>query len=171
MKNVCIRRSRPKPMTPKQQAKREAAGETFFGSSIARKKAPLKSYSRPDAKQKRRKPVKKKPRSENERERIYGTLEFRDWLHRQCCAVCGAQAVFTEQAHAVGGGAGRKAGWRQTFPMCGVRRDLLRGGCHGEAHRIGVKTFEAKYGITLAALAEQTQAKWLSHTSSGAQVE
>lgn len=81
MKNVCIRRSRPKPMTPKQQAKREAAGETFFGSSIARSAKPKKlnvgSHSRPDAKQKRRKPVKpikkENPERQAKRRKRYST--------------------------------------------------------------------------------------------------
>ncbi len=123
------------------------------GSTIAR------SSSKPKA----RKPIKKKRRSKAERERIYGTPEYGVWLRSQRCAVCGVVGL-TEMAHVKTGGMGRKADAELTVPLCGpyrVEGRLVVNGCHRLLHTIGVRSFEKAHGgVSLVALAEQTQSKF-----------
>lgn len=118
--------------------------------------------------------IKGKPRPKNETERIYGPKAFRDWLHRQPCAVCGWRG-HVEQAHAKTGGIGRKDDWTRTLPLCSDHLDgrdadgfpcgEMRNGCHRESGR-GVKSFEKKYGVSLLALAAKTQTAWESSRAS-----
>jgi hypothetical protein len=117
--------------------------------------------------------IKPKRRPVSEQERIYGPHEFREWLHDQPCAVCGAWSGHTEQAHVGNEGKSRKAGWRRSIPLCGPRSTPCPGsnpllsqmweGCHRELHRIGVTSFEAKHRVSLEAVVAQTQARWRAH--------
>lgn len=181
------RNTEPRKLSPRREAERKAAGETRIYSSIA--KAPKASQaqrsalkappSAPQKAKKGRKAIRKKPRTKAEATRIYGPEEFRDWIHRQPCAVCGYTGR-VEQAHAKGGGVARKADWTQSFAACGphlgrgtmtdlgnlVRvRVLDLEGCHAEQHRVGTKTFEQSHRVSLAALATETQARWQQHVA------
>jgi hypothetical protein len=69
----------------------------------------------------------------------------------QPCAVSGQRGDVV-QAHAKGGGIARKADAEFVLPML---RTL-----HDELHQHGVKTFEAKYRVSLLALAALTEARW-----------
>lgn len=154
-------------ISAKQRAKREAAGETFLRSTIAPKQPrSITSERKPTSKS--GKPRRKKREAE-ETARIYGPQQFRDWLHRQCCSVCAWQGN-TEQAHAATGGMGRKASWTASLPLCGPHPTLYGGhgiveGCHRESHRTGVKSFEAKHGVNLIALAAKTRANYLREST------
>lgn len=114
---------------------------------------------------------KTKPRGKDEAERIYGPVEFRVWLHQQPCAVCGfrGEPEQMQQCHAITGGMSRKSDWEKTFPGCGphwehdhsATRDCrLVEGCHAEAGRIGVRSFERAHDVVLLDLAAQTQNRW-----------
>lgn len=106
--------------------------------------------------------------------RICGPVEFREWLHGRPCAVC-RFSVFIEQAHAKGGGIARKADWTATFPLCGPHYEPcvdhggyeLVEGCHRELHRIGVKSFEQRHGVTLLSLVADTQQQWQAVCAGG----
>lgn len=99
-----------------------------------------------------RSPMKRgRKRSAAEQERIYGPRDFRDWLHQQPCVITGTRSNI-EQVHVIGGGVGRKAGWRFTVPMT----DEL----HRELHQHGVRTFERKWGVNLVCLAGMIQDRW-----------
>jgi hypothetical protein len=78
-----------------------------------------------------------------------------------CCA-CGIE-YSSEVAHVgnEGAGAGRKANYDQTAPLCGPRERLsvIVEGCHRESHR-GQASFEAKHRVDLAAEAAATEAAW-----------
>jgi hypothetical protein len=66
---------------------------------------------------------KKKARPKAETLRIYGTPEFRDFLHSHPCLWCG-RTTGIEAAHLRGnGGTGRKDDWTSTGPLCGVCHD------------------------------------------------
>lgn len=62
------------------------------------------------------------------------------------CAVCG-QGPPSDPAHHPSRGAGGKD--RDTFPACRA--------CHREQHDVGVRTFEARHGVDLAALVRATR--------------
>lgn len=98
--------------------------------------------------------IRPKKRSAKETERIYGPTLFRSWIHRQPCVVSGVRGNI-ECVHVVTGGMGRKADWTATVPMAGE--------LHRELHRIGIKSFEAKYDINLVALAAKTRARYLAY--------
>lgn len=68
-----------------------------------------------------------------------------------CCA-CGLVG-WSEAAHVTGRGAGGKT--KDIAPLCGPRIDQGEEGCHRESHRIGIKTFEAKWGVDLARVARE----------------
>lgn len=107
-------------------------------------------------------------RTPEDAERIYGPQEFREWLHRQPCAVCGFQGLpeQMQQAHARTGGTGYKAHWTKTLPMCGPRLERYPvvkpavEGCHTESGR-GVKSFEKKHRVKLLELAARTHQRFL----------
>jgi hypothetical protein len=109
-----------------------------------------------------KKRIAKKLRTPDEDLRIYGPQEFRDWLHAQPCAFCLTWGV--DQAHATVDGAGRKASWKFSFPACRPhpKKDHpgMSEGCHRKIHRVGVKTFEKAFGISLLDVAKQTQRAW-----------
>lgn len=90
-------------------------------------------------------------RSAAEQERIYGPKAYRDWLHQQPCVITGFRSHI-EQVHVVGGGVGRKAGWTFTVPMAAE--------LHRSLHAMGVKSFEARWGVNLVCLAGMIQDRW-----------
>ena len=108
---------------------------------------------------------KPKRRSKADRERIYGTDEHIAFVKSLPCGACGWIGA-SEFAHVKTGGMGRKADARYGAPLCGphpIHAFGLAGmveGCHRMLHRLGVKTFEKDFAISLAALAEETEAAW-----------
>ena len=91
-------------------------------------------------------------RKQDEWERVYGSSERVQWVRRQKCVVTGISNGWSENVHVRTGGTGRKADACWIVPMVGWK--------HMELHRIGVKSFEEKYGIDLQALAVATEAAW-----------
>lgn len=82
------------------------------------------------------------------KERLRSTAH-RDWVRSHFCSVPGCQLMPIEVAHinrASNGGMSRKASDAFTVSLC---RDH-----HAESHR-GEKSFEARHGIRLMALAEE----------------
>lgn len=61
-------------------------------------------------------------------------------------------------AHVRGGGASRRGDARWTVPLTDAE--------HQEMHR-GQASFAMRYGLDLAALAEETERSWVAHTSTG----
>lgn len=103
-----------------------------------------------------RKPIPRKnvKRHKANHERSYG--EKRAWITNwPCCLTTCYQTTRSEAAHTEGGGMGRKAGSETLVPLCQLH--------HRESHR-GIKTFQAKYGIDLKALAAGYEARWQAHT-------
>lgn len=94
-------------------------------------------------------------RRKRERERSSGPKARRTWLHEQPCVITGQSPV--EEAHVRCGGGSRKADAKWTVPMIGR--------LHHESHTIGIKSFEAKYGVDLDALAIETERRWQEHTN------
>ena len=103
----------------------------------------------------RTKPLPKKNarRSKANHERAYG--EHARWIRTLPCVACGHRGS-TEAAHTTTGGMGRKADANTLVPLCGPYvewadpRPVTHEGCHRELHARGIKTFEAKYGLSLA---------------------
>ena len=82
--------------------------------------------------------------------RAYGGAERADWITRQPSVVSGEGPCVN--AHVRTGGAGRKADARWVVPLTDAE--------HRTLHQIGQKSFEAKYGIDLAFLAQIIAARW-----------
>lgn len=128
-------------------------------SAPPRRKSPLRSGPSRLKRGKRAglaKMPKRKKRSAAETERIYGSQEFRDWLHAQPCAVSGRRGNI-EQAHVRNGGMSRKADACWTIP--------LDRGLHRELHQIGQRTFEEIHHVSLTLLAEATEARWQEYST------
>lgn len=103
--------------------------------------------------------IRKKPRPAKETARIYG--EHAAHVRQRPCCACG-YAGATEAAHTTTGGMGRKADASTLVPLCGPHQVIaidgksrLVEGCHRESHRIGVKSFERKYGLSLSFIASR----------------
>lgn len=88
-------------------------------------------------------------RTAAERLRIYGPPERQEMIRQAGCIICGQSA---ELVHTKSGGTGRKADYASLVGMCR--------GHHHELHQHGSRTFEARYGVDLKALAELTEAAW-----------
>lgn len=84
--------------------------------------------------------------------RCYGSEERVAWVKTLRCAVPGCASGRIDNAHAVSGGAARKADARHVLPLCFLH--------HRELHQLGARTFEKKYEISLALAAEETEARW-----------
>ena len=98
-----------------------------------------------------RSPMKRgRKRSAAEFARVYGGEERILWMQRQRCVVTGEWPCVT--VHVKTGGMGRKADARWTVPMIPHK--------HDELHRIGIRSFEAKYHVNLECLAIATQERW-----------
>lgn len=92
-------------------------------------------------------PPKLAPDTYKPKERLRSTAH-RDWVRKHHCSVPGCQLMPIEVAHvnrASNGGIARKASDAFTLSLCREH--------HAESHR-GDKTFEAKHGIDLMALAK-----------------
>lgn len=81
-------------------------------------------------------------------EQDFGGIARVRWVQMQECRVCGDWP--SECAHATSRGAGGDA--TDILPLCPWH--------HHEQHQIGVRSFEAKYGIDLAECAVETDARW-----------
>lgn len=101
-------------------------------------------------------------RSKKSFQRIYHSEAYMEHIRSLPCVCCG-EVGYSVAAHTESGGMGRKAGWETIVPLCSNRYDSE--GCHEESHRIGVKSFEAKYRLDLKALARETSARWTSESS------
>lgn len=93
-------------------------------------------------------PSKLKPDHYKPKPRVR-SVAHRDWVRSHHCSVPGCQLMPIEVAHvntAANRGVGRKASDAYTVSLC---RDH-----HAESHR-GERTFEAKHGIRMMALARE----------------
>jgi hypothetical protein len=118
--------------------------------------------------------IKPKQRRASERKRIYGSADRIRWLKSEPCAVCGMMGPgFCEVAHVKNGGMGKKADARYTIPLCpphsvwdgSATAAPIRKGCHRALHEMGAKSFEAKHGVDLLALADEYERKWQAHVA------
>ena len=91
-------------------------------------------------------------RSKAETYRIYGSPERQAFVRSMGCHICGAEP---ELAHTKSGGTGRKANADTICALCHSH--------HHELHTYGIKTFEKLYGIVLADIAAETEARWQEH--------
>lgn len=122
------------------------------------------------------KPIRPKPRTPEQFERIYGPADYQAFTRAQPCACCGFVGA-TEICHARNGGKSRKADWTETFPGCGPHSEFAANrigfvraheGCNNEPERIGRQTFEKKIGHTLLELAVQHHANYRAFLASKA---
>lgn len=108
---------------------------------------------------KRRTPVKRvnRKRKAAEWKRAYGSKERVEWVHRQDCILRSVDSLCqlpSEAAHVGNGGMGRKTDAYRIVPLCTDH--------HRELHQSGRRTFEWRYGISLADYALRTDARWQS---------
>jgi hypothetical protein len=92
-------------------------------------------------------------RQQSEFARCYGSEERVEWVKALPCVVCGYGPC--DNAHVIGGGISRKAGYESIVPLCSGPH-----GCHAELHRIGVKTFGRRNRIDLCQAAERIANAW-----------
>jgi len=85
--------------------------------------------------------------------RCYGSKERVAWVKSQRSVASGKGPCVN--AHTRGDGAGRKAGARWIVPLTDAE--------HRELHRIGVASFEKKYGLNLDFMAAQTAMAYDAH--------
>lgn len=88
--------------------------------------------------------------------RNYHSAAYVAWIRAQPCAVSGQSGGAGDPivaAHVRSRGAG--GDWTSVIP--------LRQSLHDESHRIGVRSFEARHGVRLDALAAGIQARWIEH--------
>jgi hypothetical protein len=94
-----------------------------------------------------------KPTKRKKRKRPRDLAHLADIRVMPCC-VPNCRTGLPVQAHhvrsAATAGVGLKSNDSETVPLCGGI-----GGHHDEFHRIGRHSFEAKYGVTLAAIARE----------------
>jgi hypothetical protein len=83
-------------------------------------------------------------------ERAYGGEARVRWMHQQPSVISGRTPCVC--SHVRNGGRGRKADACWTVPMLLTEEK--------EYHAIGKRAFEAKYGVSLDALALETEARW-----------
>jgi hypothetical protein len=103
-------------------------------------------------------------RHARELERTHGDADFRAWMKRQPCVVCGRRPC--DAAHLKSGGIGRKDDVGGTVPMCSTT--TAGPGHHdeydGRTKAGGKKTFLAKYPhLDLPALAAAIAARWQAY--------
>jgi hypothetical protein len=98
-------------------------------------------------------PRPRRKRKKVDFDRIYGGVERVLWIQRQPCVITGEFPCVT--VHVKGGGVSRKADYRWTVPMIPVM--------HDELHRIGIRSFEARYNVDLELAAIACQQAWLSY--------
>lgn len=117
----------------------------------------------PPRPKKAKKPVKKRNAKRHTREwlRAYGSVERVEFVKGLPCVACG-RVGFAENTHCATGGMGRKAHFTMIAPLCGHLWSIVNN-CHGELHRIGIKSFEEKYGVDLSSCSRETEKKWQEH--------
>ena len=104
--------------------------------------------------------------------RAYGSDERIAFVKGLPCGACGWIGA-SEVAHTTTGGTGRKADAQFTAPLCGPHPISAFGlvgtveGCHRMLHRLGVKTFERDFAISLDELAARTEAAWQASRGEG----
>lgn len=115
-------------------------------------------------KQKKRPKASNPKRRAKEFARCYHSVERVEWVKARPCQVCLKIGV-SENAHTIGGGAGRKAGYETIAALCGRHQwaDEFVVGCHGQLHALGPRLFQERYRVDLAQLAATLQAKWRAH--------
>ncbi len=106
--------------------------------------------------------MKKRPKPKAVMLRTHGTEEFRAWMKRQPCIVCGRTP--SDAAHLKSGGVGRKDDVTRTVPLCSDYPDQ---GClalgHHSLYDAGKQSFRAEHaGIDFEDAAAETQARWLA---------
>lgn len=84
--------------------------------------------------------------------RCFGSDERVEWIQGQGCCVCGTRP--SENAHAIGGGAGRRADAASVVPLCQAH--------HRELHRAGAETFRRHHLIELETIAGEFDKLWLA---------
>ena len=99
-----------------------------------------------------RKPVRKvnRKRRQSEFARAYGGEDRVRWMHEQPSVIDGRGPCVC--SHVRTGGKGRKADACWTVPMTLPQER--------EFHAIGKRSFEAKHGVDLDALARETDERW-----------
>lgn len=109
--------------------------------------------------QRRSKPKARNPkRRAKEFVRCYHSAERVEFVKSLPCLVCGPRTcVPIENAHIVGDGMGRKAGYDTIVPLC---KEL-----HATLHRIGCATFERNHGVFLVEGAARTEYLWQQHAA------
>lgn len=118
------------------------------------KRTPLKRGEKPlrrkSAMPKPSKPMAKRnaKRAKKRHERDFG--DKADWIRGLSCAGCQKRSRWMHAHHARTRGAGGDAS--VLVPLCPP--------CHDTAHTEGRRTFEAKRGVDLMALAERLEALW-----------
>ena len=104
-------------------------------------------------------------RQKREKARTNGSPERDAFVRSLPCCACGVVG-YSEVAHVgrKGKGAGRKADYDQTAPLCGPRETFcgIVEGCHRDSHG-GQETFAQRWGIDLLSCAAATEAAWLAH--------
>ncbi len=103
-------------------------------------------------------PVKKvnRKRKVSEFARAYGSAARVAWVRGLPCVLsawgtCGRH-MQCDNAHIIGGGAGRKADAQFIVPLCSLH--------HASLHRRGRQLFEAVYLVDLFKLAADTERRW-----------
>lgn len=91
-------------------------------------------------------------RKRTEWARVYGSTERVQFIKALPCCVSSCDRRPCENAHAKGGGMGRKADARFVLPLCTKH--------HRELHNIGVRTFEKRHAIDLLHCADWTEWRW-----------
>ena len=130
-------------------------------SPLSRGEVPLRRVaplSRGEAELVRRTPLKK--RNDARRDRLFreqfGSEALVKWVRMQCCVVCGCWP--SEAAHATSRGAGGKA--KDILPLCPWH--------HTVQHKIGVRSFEERFGVSLKELAVDTERRWREYAGDSA---
>ena len=113
------------------------------------------------------KPNAKNPaRQKREKARTNGSPERDAFVRGLPCCACGIEG-YSEVAHVgkEGKGAGIKANYDQTAPLCGPRISFrgIEPGCHRASHR-GQVSFERAQWIDLQACAAETERAWRAST-------
>jgi len=119
-----------------------------------------------------------KSRRSKPRRRAGACREYLDWLKTQKCVITGKRHGMLYRDGTFTCGRYELANWRTIIvDPAHVRTKRLGGDLwnavplahhlHEEQHRIGIKSFQAKYGVDLAELAREHTERWLQ-TESGA---
>ncbi|MDB4893172.1 MAG: hypothetical protein JWL61_5027 [Gemmatimonadetes bacterium] len=132
---------------------------------------PRSSYIRRSAKPPQREKIPKRSwvkrrntkRKAREFERAYGSKERVEWVKSLPCCWCGAVGE-SQNAHTVGGGAGRKADYDTIAPLCW---SITRLPCHkAYDQHLGVFAHEGAREYVKAQAAE-TERRWLLASREG----